>query len=494
MLFVDRDDLWAGTEESLQTVLGLELSALSVQQMRSTAETRTDQGDLPPSTILNTVNGVGVISIHGPLIANTSFLSRLFGLASYADIRQALVTAAQDPNVKRILLDVNSGGGAVAGVADTGDLIATINKIKPVTTFADGVMASAAYWLGSSAGKVTVSKTTLVGSIGVIAMHVERSKQFVEAGLTVTVFRAGKYKALVNQVEPLTEDAKEQMQTQLDAAYGIFVQHVADVRKVSYQVADSRMAQGREFFGAAAQDAGLVDSITTFDAVMKDLMDTQPVDGRSRMNQNQHQARLETTTIKGANDMKHVLSAEALEGAIAEGADLEELEAAAPPAPDASAEDSAEGSAESSSEDVGEAAEADAAATSSEPKPESEIVAFLRAQLKEKDEQVLSQAVELKGLKDRLEGVEATHTALADIARASISKMRVALGLPASDMAAVEPVALVAEHKRVSEEFKAKFKVGGVAVSQPEDKRVEAGANAAAPLYLAQVAAVRSAK
>ena len=77
-----------------------------------------------------------------------------------------------------------------------------------------------------------------------------------EAGIGVTVIRAGKYKALANGVEKLTEEGKAQIQAGVDAAYKIFVGHVAEMRGKSQAFGASEMAQGRELYGQAGAAGG----------------------------------------------------------------------------------------------------------------------------------------------------------------------------------------------------------------------------------------------
>ena len=95
----------------------------------------------------------------------------------------------------------------------------------------------------------------------------EQSQFLKDMGIGVTVIRAGKYKALANNVEALSEDGKAQLQKSVDAAYGIFIDHVAEMRE-SYEFADQTMGQGQEFYGKAAADNHLVDEILTFDALI----------------------------------------------------------------------------------------------------------------------------------------------------------------------------------------------------------------------------------
>jgi hypothetical protein len=125
--------------------------------------------------------------------------------------------------------------------------------------------------------------------------------------------------------------------------------------------------------------------------------------------------------------------------------------------------------------------------------PESELVTFLTAQVKEKDTAILAAAMLAKEQTAKLAGIEATHSALVDIVRASAGKMQVALGGTASDLAAFTDVQVLAEHARVAGVFLEKFKVGGVAITAPAEK-AEVTAAVADPLREARLAATRPSK
>ncbi len=267
------DELWAGTEASLHSVLARMANLEARVNPEAAGYVVNSTKDAEKLPYLFSLQGsIGMVSIKGGMTNSTSYWDAYDKAATYQAISDAMIHAANDPAVKAILIDIDSGGGAVSGMNDTADLIRTINDgVKPVVAFTSGSMFSAAYCLGCSAGQVFASKAAGAGSIGVIGTHMDLSKMYAEQGITVTVIRGGKYKALANRFEPLTDAARAQVQEGIDAAYGVFVDHVASMRGVSYVVADTTMAQGKEFWGQAAQVAGLVDGITTFDAVVNAL-------------------------------------------------------------------------------------------------------------------------------------------------------------------------------------------------------------------------------
>jgi signal peptide peptidase SppA len=471
-----RDLLWYGNEASAQAAA--EAEALIASKL--------DAGGpfdgIPADYLLSKNGSVGVIAIKGPLLNTDSPLAALFGISTYPAIRASIISAVQDPEIKQILLDIDSGGGAVSGVVDTAELISRVNKVKPVTSFADGGMLSAAYWLGSSAGKVFAGKTALTGSIGVITRHVDLTKQLEQDGVKVEVLRAGKYKALASPFEPLSDAARDQIQSQLDAAYQIFVQHVADSRDVSFAEADKKMAQGREFFGAQAVDSGLIDGISSFDEVMSKLA-SKGVDKRA--------PKYDNGMKQGANkDMtpRKTLTEQDL-AALAEGGAAAKTEAEVKAEADAAV--AAEAAAKTAADAATAAAAAEAAAAAAKPAAgESAVVQLLRSQLAEKDEKIVAQTIELSKLNEKLAGIETTHEAAVAVVRASVGRMRVALGSSAGDAETLKSADALAEHKRLSEEFGKKFKVGGVAAVTPKEES-EQGSKAAAPLHASLVAAAR---
>jgi signal peptide peptidase SppA len=272
------DGLWAGTEGALHALITRMLTAherpIPEAALITSGGLGATKKDEPVPYLFSRKGNIGVIEIKGPMTNATSYWDRYDKAATYPAIRDALVHAVNDPEVKTILLDIESGGGAVAGMFDAARFIRGVNdNIKPVVAFGETIY-SAAYCLGSSAGQIFTSNAGEVGSIGVIATHMDYSKMYADMGVNVTVMRSGKYKALANRMEPLSDDARKQMQASMDAKYEVFVQHVADMRRTTYPKADANMAQGREFFGSAAKDAGLVDAITTYDALLAVLQES----------------------------------------------------------------------------------------------------------------------------------------------------------------------------------------------------------------------------
>ncbi|UCV26792.1 S49 family peptidase [Ferribacterium limneticum] len=481
--------VWAGTESSLQCALDAEQSVTDKVMAGDYAKDNTED-ELP--YLLTKQDSVGIVSIKGSLVNRDSEWNKYFGITSYNAIREAMIAAANDPEVSSIVLDIDSGGGAVNGVSDTATLIRMINdKVKPVVAFTDGTMASAAYWLGCSAGQVFAGRTALVGSIGVIATHMEYSKQLKESGVGVTVVRSGKYKALLNSVEPASKEAIAGLQSLLDVTYNVFAGHVADMRNKTMQVVEDTMAQGREFVGEAAVGASLVDGITTFDKLLSGL-EAESIDTPANFIdnfKNSHQGGLMKKALTEQQIAAIAVGGQqaAVSTPVVEGST--DTVIANPEAAVASVEGQAAVVAPVEGQ---EAAPVEAQAAVAAPvAADAGVVAYLQAEIKEKDSAILAANVKLAQIEGEHETFKASINALMEIAGSAIGNLQVALGGTATDISAMAPLQVIAEHKRLAGEFKNKFKAGGVAAV---DAAIETPVTVTIdPLHKARLAAVRSA-
>ena len=204
-------------------------------------------------------DGVAIIPVTGVLSKRMTFWSWLFGGSSYIALAEIYSSALNDPDVEGILLDMDTPGGTVNGVEAFGNLVYASREVKPVAAFGNGMITSAGYWIASATKKIIVEQTTDVGSIGVLMVHQDWSKFDDKMGIKRTVLSSGKYKALGNDSEPLSDLARETFQQELDYIYTQFVDVVARNRGVDSQAVIDNMADGRVFIGQQAVDAGLAD-------------------------------------------------------------------------------------------------------------------------------------------------------------------------------------------------------------------------------------------
>lgn len=213
--------------------------------------------------------GVAVIPIHGTLVRRTVGLEAESGLTSYAGLTEQLDAALASPDVAAILLDIDSPGGESGGVFDLADRIRAATQIKPVWAVANDMAFSAAYALASAASKVFVSRTGGVGSIGVIAMHVDQSAKDAQDGVRYTAVFAGDRKNDLNPHEPISSEAHAFLKAEVNRIYGLFVETVARNRGI--EPSTVRDTEASLFFGQAALAIGLADAIGTFDDALTQL-------------------------------------------------------------------------------------------------------------------------------------------------------------------------------------------------------------------------------
>lgn len=254
-----------------------------------------------------TDEGVAVVPVQGPLIKGADFFDRLLGMVDYLDVQTAIRQAAADPRVEGILLDIDSPGGTVNGADETAELIFATRAEKPVIAYSSGMMASAAYMIGSAAGKIVIGKNSEVGSIGVLMIHRDWSKAEERMGVKTTYLRAGRYKAMGNPSEPLSEEAREVFQAELNQIYDNFIETVSLHRDVEAEKVRADMADGRVFIGIKAVGAGLADEVANLQTALGYAMgaETNQNDRRSNEMKIENYEQLKTAApeiLKAAED------------------------------------------------------------------------------------------------------------------------------------------------------------------------------------------------
>ncbi|MDR3513774.1 MAG: S49 family peptidase [Caulobacteraceae bacterium] len=207
------------------------------------------------------LGGVALIPVAGTLVQKTGAVRPWSGMTGYDGLRQAFLTAVVDPAAKAIVFDVDSPGGEVAGCFDLVDAIHQARGEKPIAAVLNEVAFSAAYALVSAVdpGRIYVPRTGGVGSIGVIAMHVDWSEAIAQAGIKPTLITFGEKKADGRPEIPLSAGALKDLQVDIDALGELFVETVARNRDLSVKAV--RDMQAATYLGAAGVRAGLADAV-----------------------------------------------------------------------------------------------------------------------------------------------------------------------------------------------------------------------------------------
>jgi len=212
--------------------------------------------------VKNSESGIKVIPIHGILTKKSEAFDDVLGMTSYEKIREEIEEALINEEVETIILDIDSPGGEVNGLFDLSDFIYEARALKKIVAIANDDAYSAAYAIASSAEKVFVSRTSGVGSIGVIASHIDQSRFDEKYGIKYTTVFAGSRKNDLNPHEPITSESLESLQKEVDRLYEMFVQLIARNRNLSIQAIKS--TEAGLYFGEKAVEIGLADGVTTF--------------------------------------------------------------------------------------------------------------------------------------------------------------------------------------------------------------------------------------
>lgn len=219
------------------------------------------------------IDGVAVIPILGTLVNRRSSVGFFGGDISHQQIAEMLLDAAADNSIHAILLDIDSGGGEANGVFDLAETIREIDTQTPVFAIANDAAFSGAFAIASAARTVFVTRTGGVGSIGVIAHHVDISESLKQAGIKVTQITAGDLKGELSPIQPLTEEAQARVQAEVDKTFDLFVDVVAEHRGLSRETIIS--TQAGLFFGSDAVDLKLADQVASFDEAMSQILNMQ---------------------------------------------------------------------------------------------------------------------------------------------------------------------------------------------------------------------------
>lgn len=227
------------------------------------AEARLGNGDV--RDIYRVEDGVALINVFGELVNRGAWIGASSGLTSYEGLDAQLLTAAEDSRVRAVVLDMNSPGGQASGAMETAALVRRVAQSKPVVAFVNAQAASAAYAIASGAPRIVTTPSGMLGSIGVVWMHVDRSEQIAKSGVRPTLLHAGAYKVDGHPLAALPDDARARIQAQIDDVYALFVDTVAAHRPMT--AAAVRQTEAGVLMGQRAVDVGLADAVGSLDDV-----------------------------------------------------------------------------------------------------------------------------------------------------------------------------------------------------------------------------------
>lgn len=220
--------------------------------------------------VLETFGDVAVIHIDGVIDKRIGmFEMDCYGGCDLNDVDNALARVATDPRISKVVLDINSPGGSVVGVAETFARIRSIAEEKEVHAFVNTLACSAGYYLAAAADKITAAPSAIVGSIGVYIAILDASRWAELEGLTMQMIKSGKWKDTGSPWRPLNDDEKAKLQASVEKTHAEFKSAVRTNREV-----DDETMEGQWMTGEEGATLGLVDELTgaTLDEYVASLL------------------------------------------------------------------------------------------------------------------------------------------------------------------------------------------------------------------------------
>lgn len=289
------EQAWAATAQALEAIIKIAdredeliLAGAKIPADLAAVFHKTDAaGFRRPSGVssgdangIDVIDGIAVLSVFGPIFPRANLMTELSGATSAEMLGNNFKTAMADPNIRGVLLKIDSPGGAVVGVSELADTISSARGTKPIVAFVQGLGASAAYWIASAADRIVAGDTAELGSIGVVAAFKDTRDKDAKEGVKVV--------EVVSSVSPLkrvgieTPEGKMKIQRLVDNIATVFVDHVARNRGVTTETVLQNFGRGDLFVGAKAVEAGLADAVGTFDGTVAEMIAGQKTDNKTK--------------------------------------------------------------------------------------------------------------------------------------------------------------------------------------------------------------------
>lgn len=202
-------------------------------------------------------SGIATIPVYGPVGRRIGGLAKLFGGVDFEDIEAELNYAQQSDSVRAVIMDYHSPGGRTVGTPEASARIAGLGK--PVISFSQGMMASAAYWMASAADGIYSTQSSDVGYIGTYMVVHDEKDRYEAAGIHVDVITATDLKPAGYPGTSLTPDQRADLQARVIRLNETFKAHVRSNRG---DVSDDTL-RGQGFEAPEAMERNLIDGIVT---------------------------------------------------------------------------------------------------------------------------------------------------------------------------------------------------------------------------------------
>jgi protease IV len=206
--------------------------------------------------------GIALIYVEGDMVDGRSQTIPLLGmkLAGSYTIAESIKKARENPLIGAVVLRVETGGGSAMAADVIWRELERTTKVKPVIVSMGSAAASGGYYISSPATRVFANPLTITGSIGIFYGKADVSELLRKLGVNVEVYKTAPRADAESIFRPFTDDEKTELKRKVWQFYDVFLQRVAEGRKLSKEQVDA-VGQGRVWTGEQALQHKLVDEL-----------------------------------------------------------------------------------------------------------------------------------------------------------------------------------------------------------------------------------------
>jgi protease-4 len=164
---------------------------------------------------------------------NVEKISLVGPIFDVSEVIEQLDDAATNSNVKGVLFEVNSPGGAVAPSVELAYAVKRLQEVKPVVVYSGGMLASGGYYASVWADKIVANPGAMVGSIGVIMHGANLEEIMQKIGIKSQIIQAGAFKQVGTSDREWTKEERGELDKVIQDTYNMFVANVADGRDLN---------------------------------------------------------------------------------------------------------------------------------------------------------------------------------------------------------------------------------------------------------------------
>lgn len=257
---------WVMMEPDLRAMMALADRTMNAELEALAARPGVRLGNTRVTTVRD---GVAIVPVVGPIFRYANLFTEISGATSTQVLATDVRTALDDPLVDAIVLEVNSPGGGIEGIHELSNMIYDARGKKPIVAYADGKMASGAYWIGSAADRIVVDRTAILGSIGALMTVHDTSARDAKAGVrTIEIVST---QSPDKRLDLNQDEGRAKVQKMVDDLGAIFVETVARNRGVDIETVLSDFGRGGVLIGEQAVAAGMANAVGSLESVITEL-------------------------------------------------------------------------------------------------------------------------------------------------------------------------------------------------------------------------------